>query len=106
MDITAGAGRNRTEKISCHDRICIGAADPAGRFRRDPAGPVGAEPAADALKPEGTFCFLSIHPMMRCLQRQALNIALQRLVRAFAGIAAITLIHFISSYIFLDWFPG
>ena len=55
MDITAGSGCNGAQEIPCHDYVCRRAADAMGRFRGDTAGTVGAEAAADALKPEAAF---------------------------------------------------
>ena len=99
MDVAARSGRDRTQEIAGNDHIGGGAADPASGIRCDPAGTVGAKPAADPLQAEPAFDRLILHPVMGGLHWQRTDVAFERLVRTLTGVASITLVHKNSSFI-------
>jgi len=95
MDVAAGAGGHGAQEITNNDGIGVGAADAPGGFRGDAAGAVGAETAADALKSESAFGALALYAVMGSLHREAGDKLLQGFVCAFAGGAAVALVHFV-----------
>ena len=106
MDIASASACHRTQKISRHDHICRRSADSSRSRRRDPAGAVGAQPAADAFQTKTAFDALSLHSVMRCLHGKPRNKALQRLVCTLTGFTAITLVHtffLLMMYIFKNY---
>ena len=76
MDVAAGARSDCPQKVSDNNGVSIGAADSTGGFWCDSAGTVGAQAAADTLKPEGTLGALTFYTMMGGLHGKARDIGL------------------------------
>ena len=93
MDVAAGAGGHGPQKIPDHNGVRVCPADAPGGLRGNAAGAVRAETAADALKAKGTLGTLSLYPVVGSLHGQRGDELLQGLIRAFAGSAAVALVH-------------
>lgn len=97
MDITSAAAGHRAQEVTGNDYICRGAADPPRSGRCDPARAVGTQTATDSFQSETALGALSFHTMVGRLHGEPRNKALQRLIRAFACLTTVTLIHFMYS---------
>ena len=64
VDIAAGTAGNCPQKVSGNDNVCCSPADPSWRFRCDPAGTIGTETAAYALKTEAALGALSFYSVV------------------------------------------
>ena len=94
MDIAARTGRHRTQEIARGDGIGISAADTSGPRFGDPAGTIGAQPAAYTLRSVAALILLRDHPVVGHFHRQPFQIGFQWLVRTGAHVS---LIHFPST---------
>ena len=71
-----------------------------GRFRGNAAWTVGTETAADTLKPEAAFDGLALYPVVGCLHWKSCYVSFQWFICAFAGCAAVTIVH--DKYLLLE----